>query len=277
MVAPMPTRSILLGFDRSRALRAGLIFGAIVVSALALSAAFSAFMVRFGLPHDALSFVLTSMQITGLVALPLALFAAQYSYTIERYEETLDAFASTDSLTGLLNQRYFEHATEDELLRMKRNGHQGAIAVFELVDFPAFTDRYDRAAGDTVLRTVSRIAFSQLRGPFDKLARRGDASFLILLSNASLVEAIEVCETIAGRISDTRFHVAGKKLDIPTCFGVAHLISGDTVDDIIEAADAALCNAREAGPNRVFSSIGMSERVRFALSKKAPEKPSTLG
>ncbi|MEM1149821.1 MAG: GGDEF domain-containing protein [Pseudomonadota bacterium] len=273
----MSGRAILLGFDRRRATRAGLVFTAILVTALALSAVFSMWMVQFGLPEDTRAYILASMQITALVACPLALFAAQYSYTLERYEETLDAFASTDSLTGLLNQRYFEYAAEDELLRMKQNGHQGAVAVFELVDFPAFKDKYDKAAGDVVLRVVAGIAFSELRGPFDKLARRGSASFLILLSNATLVEAIEACERLAQRISDARFHVAGKKLDIPTCFGVAHLVSGDNVLDTIDAADEAMENARKTGSNRVFSSIGRSERVRLALSKKQSMKPAPTG
>ncbi|MEL6568807.1 MAG: GGDEF domain-containing protein [Pseudomonadota bacterium] len=269
----MSASRILLGFDQKRATRAGLVFAAIVVSALALSAVFSAWVVRIGMPNDALSYVLTSMQIAVLVAFPLALFAAQYSYTIEQYQESLDAFASTDSLTGLLNQRYFEHATQDELVRMKTNGHQGAVAVFELINFPEFRDRYDRAAADAVLRTVADLAYSELRGPFDKLARRGNASFLILLSNATLVESIEVCERLAARISDTRFHIGGRKLDVPTCFGVAHLISDDDVKDIIAAADEAMDNARHAGANRVYSSIGMSERVRVALSSRHSNKP----
>lgn len=261
----MQTGRLLLGFDQKRAKRAGLIFGSIIVSALALSAVFSTWMVQFGLPADALSYILTSMQIAGLVAFPLALFAAKYSYTIERYEQTLEAFASTDSLTGLLSQPYFEHATRDELRRMKYNGHQGAIAVFELVDFPELKDEYDEAAGNSVLRKVAGLAHSELRGPFDKLARREGASFIFLLSDTTLIEAIEVCERLVKRISGIQLYIGGNRIDVGSCFGVAHLVGDDDLDDIIGVADEAMLAARKEGINRVFSSIGRSERVRLAL------------
>ena len=246
-------------------MRAFLVFGAILLSAMSLSAVFSTWVVRSGLPDDALSYILTSLQVTVLVAFPLAMVAAQHSYKIDQYRESLEAFASTDGLTGLLNRRYFEHAAEDELVRMRTSDYQGAIAVFKLDNFKEFNDAHGHAAGDAVLRSVAEIAYSELRGPFDKLARRGGAEFLILLSNLTLEQAIGVCERIATRISKTRFKLAGVKLEVTTCFGVAHLLAESEVEDVIMEADAALKEAQKTGPNRVYSSIGPGSRVRLVL------------
>lgn len=261
----MTKNRFLLRFSRPRLVKALGVFAAVISSALCLTAIFASYVGRMGLPTDPSGFFWFSMAVTALVAFPLAVVAAQYCYRLAQYRASLEAFASTDSLTGLLNRLYFEYAAEDERMRMGEKNTQGAIAVFKLTDFKAFNDAYGHDAGDVVLKAVAEIAFNELRGPFDKLARRGGAEFLILLSNLTLEQAIGVCERIALRIKNTRFQLEGQRLDVSTCFGVAHFLPHSDIDEVISEADGALYEAERMGPNRVYSSIGPGNRVRLVL------------
>jgi len=263
----MSRNRFLFRFSRSRAFKALGVFSAVIVSALGLTAIFAGYLARMGLPANPQGFFVFSMAVTALVAFPLAVVAAQYCYRLSQYQESLDAFASTDTLTGLLNRAYFEYAAEDERLRMQKRSHQGAIAVFNIYDFKDFNDQYGHDAGDAVLKAVAEIAFSELRGPFDKLARRSGAEFLILLSDLTLEQAIGVCERIAERIQKTKFRLAGETLDVSTCFGVAYLLADSDINTVIGEADGAHAEALAMGPNRVYSSIGPGERVRLVLVK----------
>ncbi|MEM0985217.1 MAG: GGDEF domain-containing protein [Pseudomonadota bacterium] len=261
----MTRNRFLLRFSRPRLLRAIGVFVAVIASALCLTAIFAGYVARIGVPVSPQEFFWFSMGVTALVAFPLAVVAAQYCYRLAQYRASLEAFASTDSLTGLLNRLYFEYAAEDERMRMGENNTQGAIAVFKLNDFKTFNEAYGHDAGDVVLKAVAEIAFNELRGPFDKLARRGGAEFLILLSNLTLEQAIGVCERIAQRITNTRFQLDGQRLDVSTCFGVAHFMPDSDIGDVIVEADSALTEAERMGPNRVYSSIGPGNRVRLVL------------
>lgn len=261
----MKRNRFLLRFSRTRLVRALGVFAAVISSALCLTAIFAGYIARMGLPTHPEGFFWFSMAVTSLVAFPLAVVAGQYCYRLAQYRASLDAFASTDSLTGLLNRLYFEYAAEDERMRMNDENTQGAIAVFKLTDFRAFNEAHGHDAGDVVLKAVAEIAFNELRGPFDKLARRGGAEFLILLSNLTLEQAIGVCERIAERIRKTRFQLEGRRLEVSTCFGVAHFLPGSDIDEVIGEADGALQEAIRMGPNRVYSSIGPGNRVRLVL------------
>jgi len=259
---------LLLRFDRSRAWNAVIVFFAIVASALALSAIFAGYIVKAGMPANAPDYFLSTTLVSTLVAIPIAVFGAQYSYRIGHYRASLEAFASTDALTGLLNRLYFEKAAEDERIRMSASNRQGAICVFKLADFKSFNKTYGHDAGDTVLRSVAQIAFAELRGPFDKLARRDGSEFLILLSDLTLEQAISVCERIAHRIKTTHFKLDGERLKVGTNFGVAYFLPESDIDDVIMEADAALEDAESSGPDRVYSSIGAGQRVRLVLANE---------
>ena len=56
-----------------------------------------------------------------------------------------------------------------------------AVALFDIDYFKAVNDQHGHAAGDRVLREIAAVAYSELRGPFDRLGRWGGEEFVVLL------------------------------------------------------------------------------------------------
>lgn len=245
--------------DSQRRLRAlGLFFG-IVVVAIALSSLFATLLTLSGVPHDQASFLRMALLITLCVVVPLAAFAAQNDYRLSKYRDQLEQFASTDSLTGLLNRRFFHYRISEEIDRMTRTGETAALALFDLDDFKAINDKFGHKAGDAVLKAVSRIVESELRGPMDRVGRWGGEEFVFLLSNLTLEQAKGVCERVRERISNTTVYHANNKIKFTASFGVATLLPTDSAQDTIESADVALYQAKRLGRNKTVAAPERAE------------------
>ncbi|MEM1106881.1 MAG: GGDEF domain-containing protein [Pseudomonadota bacterium] len=240
--------------DSQRRRRAAALFIGIVVVAVGLSGLFaSALSMSIGIPQDQSAFLMTALQISTLVVVPLAAFAAQNDYRLSKYQAELEQFASTDTLTGLLNRRYFQYRLSEELQRMERKGEQGAIALFDIDHFKEVNDTFGHKAGDAVLKAVALAVSSELRGPMDRLARWGGEEFIILLSDLSPSEAKGVCERLRTRIEQTIVYHGAKKISCTASFGVSTLLAGDAPQDTIDSADVALYTAKSQGRNRTVA------------------------
>lgn len=239
--------------DAQRMMRAFGLFIGIVVVAVALSGLFATLISMSGVPQDQASFLRVALMISLCVVIPLAAFAAQNDYRLCKYRERLEKFASTDSLTGLLNRRYVQIRLSEELNRMSRTSEIGAVAIFDLDDFKLTNDQYGHKAGDAVLKSVARVVESELRGPMDQVGRWGGEEFIILLSSLTLEQAVGVCERVRKRIGDTTVYHGGHKIKCTASFGVATLLATDSAQDTIESADVSLYQAKRQGRNRVVA------------------------
>lgn len=246
--------------ESQRRVRAAGLFLGIVGVAMALSALFATILSNnLGVPQSQTSFLMTALQICTFVVFPLAAFAAQNDYKLVKYQDQLEEFASTDTLTGLLNRRFFQHRMGEELQRMIRTGETAAIVLFDLDHFKTINDTHGHKAGDAVLRAVAMAVGSELRGPMDRVARWGGEEFIVLLSNLSLSDAFSVSERVRKRIESTVVYHGGEKITFTASFGVAALLAHDAPQDTIEAADVALYQAKRAGRNQT---VAAPERVR---------------
>ncbi|MEM9739875.1 MAG: GGDEF domain-containing protein [Pseudomonadota bacterium] len=240
--------------DNQRKLRAAGLFVSIVVVAIALSALFATILGKtVGIPRDQLSFLLTALQISLCVVVPLAAFAAQNDYRLGKYRDQLERFASTDALTGLLNRRFFNHRLGEELRRMERSGETAAIILFDIDHFKSINDEHGHKAGDVVLKTVALAVQSELRGPMDRLARWGGEEFIVLLTGLSLTQAKSVAERLRKRVEETVVYQGQSKIMCTASFGVATLLAGDAQQDTIDSADVALYQAKHLGRNRTVT------------------------
>ena len=99
--------------------------------------------------------------------------------------------ASHDALTGLVNRREFERRLA-ELIDTAKSGREHALIYMDLDRFKAVNDTCGHAAGDELLRLVSRRLSERLRNA-DTIARMGGDEFVVLLDgvtgpdNAALV------------------------------------------------------------------------------------------
>jgi diguanylate cyclase (GGDEF)-like protein len=126
----------------------------------------------------------------------------------------------------------------------------------DIDDFKAINDAYGHPTGDRVLLALALKCQGLIRND-DFIARYGGEEFVIVLSNASLTNAIKKAQRICASVGDTRYALNDKKdvhiLNITVSIGISVYQTGDSVESVIARADQALYLAKDAGKNRVVS------------------------
>lgn len=96
--------------------------------------------------------------------------------------------ATRDPLTGLLNRREMSRVLDEELQRARRYQRPMAVLWVDFDHFKDVNDTYGHAAGDSVLRAISRLLLGSVRS-VDSIGRFGGEEFVIVLPEMDLEEA----------------------------------------------------------------------------------------
>lgn len=190
---------------------------------------------------------------------------AENLLTREVSNDGLLRFAFTDYLTGLRSRGYFEQQLELEIKRAERKHASFALLMLDIDHFKSFNDSYGHHIGDRVLREVSSLLMRDMR-EVDTVARYGGEEFVIILPETSRRGSMQVAERLRRTIEGTTFHLSHPDApqNITISVGVAQYGSdGLHRDELIQAADAALYAAKEAGRNRIvaFADLGRESSV----------------
>lgn len=180
--------------------------------------------------------------LTSVAALPLQ-NARQYA--------ELDRRASTDSLTRLPNRSAFEAHFASLAHHFNRYSRPFSLLILDIDHFKQFNDRFGHTAGDRVLRHVGEVIRATVREA-DFPARFGGEEFVVLLPETGAIEARGAAERIRKAIESQPLVWGGTSLTVTVSLGVAACPeSCDSPGKLLEAADAALYLAKDAGRNRV--------------------------
>ena len=160
--------------------------------------------------------------------------------------------ATTDALTGLGNRHAMEDAFPREIERCRKNGEPVSLIMIDVDNFKGFNDRFGHIAGDRALSAVARILRSHFR-PRDVLVRYGGDEFAVLLPQVGLPSALEIADRVRRSVSGDTGDSADSLIQVPIriSMGVAALLTGGDLDNLIRAADAALYRAKHAGGDRI--------------------------
>ena len=179
-------------------------------------------------------------------------FAVDVTERIELGKK-LEKLAPPDALTGLANRRGFDDHFAAEVARAARSGEPLTLVLCDVDHFKRYNDRYGHQRGDMCLVEVARALESVVRRPADLAARYGGEEFALVLPEASQEGAAKIAERVRSAVRELAFeHEASDGHGIVTVSaGVATVIGGGwTVEEIIELADRALYEAKEAGRDR---------------------------
>ena len=152
--------------------------------------------------------------------------------------------ATTDSLTGLLNRRSFEH----RVAALRREEPAIAIAMADLDHFKLLNDSYGHETGDRALRVFAQVLRESLRTQ-DLVCRHGGEEFAIAIPGCSIEKAREIFDAARNRL-DAAMTVAGLP-KFTVSFGVVEAEADDDLPSLISRADAALFQAKREGRDRV--------------------------
>ena len=161
-------------------------------------------------------------------------------------------FATIDALTGLHNRGWLDDMFEREIRRSERDGLVACLLMIDVDHFKKINDEFGHLAGDRVLVAVGESIRRPLR-PNDLVARYGGEEFSVLLPETALQHAVAIAERLRARISEID---PGKTDDqqlppVSVSIGIAEFKSGDSLEDLIAAADAAMYAAKHDGRNCV--------------------------
>jgi diguanylate cyclase (GGDEF)-like protein/PAS domain S-box-containing protein len=162
------------------------------------------------------------------------------------HEERLARAALTDVLTGLINRRGFN----EELAARLASGTGGCVALFDLDHFKRVNDTCGHPAGDEVLRRFAALARVSVRDQ-DLVARVGGEEFAIVLPEATIDQAKLVCDRLRCAVADERIRIDDHVIAVTVSGGVARYRAGQSVEDVLRAADVALYRAKDAGRDRL--------------------------
>lgn len=173
----------------------------------------------------------------------------QRDHAAKRADE-LDIMAHTDPLTGISNRRGLE-------ARFEQN-RPTALAVIDIDRFKQINDQFGHDFGDRVIIATARALTSEET----HVSRIGGEEFVLLLySDAPLPIVERLRLKIPHRVAQD---VAELNRTVTASAGVALIQEGDSITDIMRAADQRLYEAKTKGRDRTVGPDGEGLENRAA-------------
>lgn len=164
--------------------------------------------------------------------------------------ENLHYLATTDTMTKIANRAHFLERLNEEIDRARRFQSPMTIALMDADRFKLVNDTFGHAAGDRVLIELANTAKAVLRS-HDIVGRIGGEEFAICMPETTLEKAIQVCDRLRGKISQTAINSDDHTILATVSIGVSQFDpEHDTADSLMCRVDTLLYQAKESGRNR---------------------------
>jgi diguanylate cyclase (GGDEF)-like protein len=198
---------------------------------------------------------------------------------VERLLVDTQTLSHLDPLTGLYNRRFLVEQAPRMWRQARRDGTRLAAMVLDLDHFKRLNDAYGHAAGDAVLRAVAASLGRTVR-PTDVLARTGGEEIVVLGLVGDPDEAGRLAERLRAAVAGCRTE---KGHAVTASIGVALTRPADGEDAagalwrLIDRADAAMYEAKQAGRDRVVAMWAPPARSPSAAEQTGVPRPRASG
>jgi len=169
-----------------------------------------------------------------------------------KLQEKLRYQSLRDPLTGLYNRRFLQESLSKEIDRARRQQQFVGILMIDIDRFKKFNDLYGHAVGDLVLEEVGKYLHSQIR-QYDLACRYGGEELVVVMPNAAIGDIVMRAEEIRLGVKQLKLQHNDRDIEsITVSIGVSCFPDdGIETNSLIQAADRALYQAKEAGRDRV--------------------------
>tara|TARA_R110001592_G_scaffold341482_2_gene630634 strand:- start:1915 stop:3534 length:1620 start_codon:yes stop_codon:yes gene_type:complete len=161
-------------------------------------------------------------------------------------------FATTDSLTGLLNRRHFFALTEQRSNLLRTQQKSVSVAMIDIDFFKDINDTFGHQVGDEALKKVAHL----IKCCFSEEAivgRLGGEEFAVLMPKTDIQTAFVACQDLLKTIANTEFIALSKHITLTVSIGISDIKQNDTnVEKALLRADKALYKAKESGRNKAL-------------------------
>lgn len=168
--------------------------------------------------------------------------------------QELERLSAIDSLTGLMNRRYFDKRMLAETRRSKREQTPLGIALLDIDHFKKINDKYGHLCGDHCLKEFSKILQDEIKRPSDTISRYGGEEFVMILPNTDQDGVYQLLERIRARLEKTVIYFEVNQFVMTVSIGgCSRIVENDSENiSLIGFVDNLLYKAKESGRNKTI-------------------------
>ena len=170
---------------------------------------------------------------------------------LEQQLSEVSTLVQKDPLTNALNRRGLEQAFRAESARALRYDSPLTLAMMDLDNFKSVNDRLGHVAGDRALIHFVTTVHATMR-PTDLTARSGGEEFAVLFPACSVQDGVEAIDRLQREMARRPFPYEHERLSLTFSAGVTQWRPGETLEQLMQRADASLYEAKKSGKNRVL-------------------------
>jgi diguanylate cyclase (GGDEF)-like protein len=141
----------------------------------------------------------------------------------------------------------------------------------DLDHFKQLNDTHGHEAGDRALRAFAHLT-SQLLREQDVIARWGGEEFVLVLPDVDRHQAATVLERLRARLAESNH---GSHPAFTASFGVTDSTRADTLEELLQLADAALYRSKSEGRDRATVNDSTSDGATPSFVRP-PERDETI-
>jgi two-component system cell cycle response regulator len=210
------------------------------------------------------------------------------SRSIERLAARIadvEALATTDQLTRLVNRQACLKSLAIEIERANRYERPIAVALIDIDHFKRVNDTHGHAAGDLVLAHVAEVLHSNIRA-VDTLGRYGGEEFLLVMPETDVDGGRTTAEQLRRVIGRAKLAIPMNSATLEVKVTISVGVSGGDgrtsldIDQVLQEADGALYGAKDLGRDnaQVFRRLDEGSNVfRATIHAEARARAAALG
>jgi diguanylate cyclase (GGDEF)-like protein/PAS domain S-box-containing protein len=177
----------------------------------------------------------------------------------------------TDPLTGIANRGSFDETLEIEIRRGIRKGESLSLLLIDVDYFKPYNDFYGHTMGDKCLQRIAETINENFQRAGELPARYGGEEFGVILPGVDAQRALELanglCESI--RQLDMSHEKSLVSDSITISVGIVTLLTVSnnvfSANELVNAADRSLYQAKESGRDRVCATIVSNEDLHAVM------------
>ena len=174
---------------------------------------------------------------------------------LKKANEALRKLSITDGLTRLNNRLFFEKEFRKEWRRSARQRTQISVLMIDADHFKNLNDSAGHLAGDQALQALAKTLHQHFKRAGELVARYGGEEFVVMLPQTGQRKALAAAEGARHAIEKLEIIHNNQSFRITISIGISTTIPNHELspDHLLEAADAALYQAKHSGRNRTAS------------------------
>jgi diguanylate cyclase (GGDEF)-like protein len=201
------------------------------------------------------SFVVVVIATILLFGYRRIVYLFEHAAEMQNRAQVLQQQVMLDALTKIPNRRGFEECVQNHFALAQRTGMPFSVFYLDLDGFKAINDEQGHDAGDQALIAATNRFKATMRDS-DVIARLGGDEFALVAHNAGdRAQLLILAQRLIAALEQP-IAVSGSEVKLGVSIGIASYPgNGNSIEDLLAAADAAMYEAKHQGKNRACFSV----------------------